>query len=173
MPEGEPKPEPKESPTGVWSFGWKVLGMSPEAQRGAIAVGLTVFLVWMVVDDRQRGRAADDEFRAMMLRTVESEGVRNREANTAEGDKNRQTVDQIGKMTLASHQKLAAELGKLEARLADANLANQELTRQVQHLGSMIAKWKKDDPPHPEAELAPMPKLWDAAPVKGGRPTIG
>jgi hypothetical protein len=177
MPEGEPKPvepkQPEPPPTGVWSLGYRLLGMDANAQGRAVGLALVALLVWMVLDDRDRGRKADDEFRAMMHRTVESEGVRNREANAAEGEKNRQSLKETTALIIESNRQQAQETGKLQATIVQFTAAVQEWTRQTQNLGSMIGKWKKDNEwPAPEAELAPMPKLYDRAPT-GGRPTIG
>lgn len=155
MPD-EPKSEPKsaeQSGTGLWAIGWKVLGMNAEQQRGVVAIVLTIFLMWWVWDSVNEGRRAENERTAMMVRAFESEG-----------EKSRQAVNDVGKITVASHQKLAAELGKLELRLADMNTTTQrleqrvgELQKQMMELGAVITELRKKMPPS-EVNMAPPPK---------------
>lgn len=161
--EQPPKP-PAESPSsgnGLWAIGWKVLGLSAEQQRGLVALVLTGFLMWFVWDAVNQGRRAESERTALMVRAFESEG-----------EKSRQAVSDVGKLTVASHQKLTMELGKLESRLGDMNTQMNDLKTQIQYLGTMVAELKKKLPPMEVFDFAPMPRLKDVAPV-GPRPVIG
>src|SRR5689334_12109957 len=97
-PKNAPERPPPDATTGLWSLGWKVLGLSAEQQRGFVALVLTGFLMWFVWDSVNEGRRAESERTAMMVRAFESEG-----------EKGRQAVADVGKITVASHQKLAGE----------------------------------------------------------------
>lgn len=163
MPEEQPKPPADNQlpTTGLWAVGWKVLGMTPEQQRGVVALVLTGFLMWFVYDSVNEGRRADLERTSLMVRAFESEG-----------EKSRQAVADIGKLTAASHLKLTQELGKLEARLGDMNQVMNDLKMQVQFLGSMVSELKKKLPPMEAYNLAPHPRIKDVAPTGRG-PVIG
>jgi hypothetical protein len=176
MPEGEQKPveKPQESP-GPWWFrpiGF-VFGMKPEEQGRAVGLLLTagaVGLVWFLLT--QSTRLNDERF-AMMMRIQQDDREKNRDDRTEEGERWRAVLKETTTLIIESNRQQALETGKLQATVAQFTAAVQEWTRQTQNLGSVIGKWKKDNEwPAPEAELAPMPKLWDRAPT-GGRPTIG
>jgi hypothetical protein len=107
------------------------------------------------------------------MRIQQDDREKNRDDRTEEGERWRAVLKETTTLIIESNRQQALETGKLQATVAQFTAAVQEWTRQTQNLGSVIGKWKKDNEwPAPEAELAPMPKLWDRAPT-GGRPTIG
>lgn len=148
-----PPPPPPESTAGLWAIGWKVLGLTAEQQRGMVALVLTFFLMWFVYDSVQEGRRAENERTALVIRAFEGEG-----------EKGRQAVESVGKLTVASHQKLAAELGKLESRLADMAQANARLEQRVGELTAALAGLQKKLPPPPEVDICPLPVRFRAPP---------
>lgn len=164
--------EQKQQPTGtesggLWAVGYKVLGMSAEQQRGVVAIGLTIFLVWFVWDSVNEGRRAESERTALISRTIESEGEKNRQVVVENA---KLTVGAVGdntKMMIASHQKLASELGKLELRLGDLTAASRTLGQQVQELNNAITELRKKMPPGEVYHHAPMPRM------KSGSLTVG
>ena len=114
------------------SFISKLAHFSPQQGVMLLALALTLFVCYLTVD----GRAHSSETMAMFIRSMESENERTRAANAGEAEKNR-TVNaaefernraifaaeaksnrdsfaENTKLTIASHQKLSQELGKLE-----------------------------------------------------------
>lgn len=143
-----PAPAPSANATaGIWAFGWKVFGASAEQQRGFVALVLTGFLLWMAYDAVTAGRRAEGERTIMMLRAFESEG-----------EKNRRAADDASKLIIASHQKLAVELGKLEARVADSTRQNQQLEARIAELSGVVTELRKKLPPS-EVNAAPAPRM--------------
>lgn len=140
----QPDPPPTQ---GLWAVGWKLLGLSAEQQRGVVALGMTLFLMWFVYDSVKEGRRSENERTALMVRAFESES-----------EKGRQSVADVGKLTVASHTKLAAELAKLELRIADMTNANAKLEQRVGELATVLSELRKKLPPS-EVHDAPMPRL--------------
>ena len=168
MPEGS-NPEPK--PNGPW---WLrpltyLFGMKPEEQGRAVGLLLTigaVVLVWVLL--QQSTRLNDERF-SMMLRVQQDDREKDRADRAAADEKYRTMMKDLSEKNLESDRRQSIEMGKLQATLATFVTAAQDLKLQVQHLGSMIGKLKKGDFPEftPEAELAPMPKLFDKRPGTG------
>lgn len=156
MPDEQPKP-PDPPPSGIWSLGWKVLGMPAEQQRGFLLVAMIIFGGWMMWDDRERGRRSDDERHAATLRLMESTGERVERSNA-----------DLARSIAANSKELSQEIGGLKQQVTNANATMLELKQQVQFLGSMVGELKKKLPPSDEINLAPFPKLKGAAPTGPG-----
>jgi hypothetical protein len=163
MPDEQPKPHPDPPPTGVWALGWKLLGLNAEQQRGGIALALTALLAWLVLDlmrdgrdQRHLDRANEVERTAMMVRAFESESEKGRQAVRDIAAAQAAGQKELVGLTVASHQKLAAELGKLEQRISDLTAINGKLTQQMNELNAALGELRKKLPP-PESEVCPLP----------------
>src|SRR5688572_2875266 len=97
---------------GVWSFGYKVLGMPAEQQRGALFALVLIFGAYVFWDDRQAARQAENDRTATLARAVESVGTR---------------VEQSNDKLAATNKELLVEVGSLRAQVADGNATAREL----------------------------------------------
>ena len=163
------KREPIKEPTTLWgfvgSFIPRFFRLKAEQRESlaafAFMAGAIALIAYLIVQ-RDKSTAEHD---ALTLRIFESEGEKNRQLQQSEAEKNRLAIADVGKLTLASHTKLAAELGKLELRLGDSNAINQSLTAEVKDLKNTIAGLRKKDMSI-EMEFAPMPRLKDSIPAR-------
>jgi septal ring factor EnvC (AmiA/AmiB activator) len=161
MPDEQPKPVPQQPATdgtgGLWAIGWKVFGMSAEQQRGVVVLVLTGFLLWLVYDSLAANRVSEAERNAMVMRVVESEGEKNRRAADEASNRAATAVNESTKLIVASHQRLAVELGKFEQRVADLTAANAKLEQRLAELSAELAALRKKLPPS-EVQAAPAPR---------------
>lgn len=152
-------------PSGWWAVWLKVIGMKPEDQRSLVALVLTALVAWLLVDMIQDGRnqrAADRlneiERTAMMVRALESENEKNRQSMLTATDRTAQTINDSTRIMVGSHQKLAAELAKLEQQVANMSSTTSKLEQRLLELTSIINELKKKLPPS-EIYLAPPPRV--------------
>lgn len=116
------------------NFLQKVSGFNPQQAQTVAVIVLTLFVCGILGYMLWSGQRSQAETLAIVIRSMESESEKNRMAISVEFDRNRQSfereskasreaVDNTGKLTLASHQALSRELGKLEAGLSELKMA--------------------------------------------------
>jgi hypothetical protein len=128
---------------------------SPQQAQTAAVLVLTLFVCAVLGWQMYAGRQVQAETLGLVIRSMESESEKNRAANasefsqnrasfSAEARSNREAFADNTKLTIASHQKLAQELGKLE--------------QVVSGLNSAIVDLRKKLPPEETSHTAPPPR---------------
>lgn len=124
------------------SFLSKISGFSPQQAQTAAVLVLTLVICSLLGWQMWAGRQVQAETLALVIRSMEMESEKNRAANAVEFERNRATFASEGKanreafadntkLTVASHQKLAQELGKLEQVVTGLSGAVTELKKKL------------------------------------------
>ena len=112
-----------------------------QAQTVAVLV-LTLVVCTLLGWQLYSGRQIQAETLAIVIRSMESEAEKNRAANAVEFERNRATFTQESKanrdaladttkLSIASHQKLAQELGRIEQVVSGLVVAINELKKKL------------------------------------------
>jgi hypothetical protein len=149
----------KPSEPGPW---WMrpltvLFGMTPEQQRGAVALVLMGGGMWLVYYLVTESRHAENERNALTIRAAESENEKSRQLIALESERARQAMGENAKATTAALTGVASALGRLEARITDLATSNAELRKQIVELNAVITDLKRKLPPT-EANYAPPPR---------------
>ena len=159
----DPNPRPVVVNTGpaavadaAGSFITRMAHFTPQQAQTASVLVLILFVCSMMGYQFFMAHNAQAETLALMIRSMESESEKNRTTTQMEFERNRnnfaneakanrEAFAENTKLTIASHQRLSTELGKLE--------------QVVTTLSTSISDLRKKIPPHEDEVVAPHPRL--------------
>ena len=124
------------------TFVGRMAHFTPQQAQTASLMVLTLFVCVILGYQLYSHQQIQAETLGLVIRSMESEAEKNRAANTAEFERNRgafaaeakanrDAISDNAKMTIASHQKLSIELGKLEQVVSGLSATIADLRKKL------------------------------------------